>query len=83
MGTWGHYHRVRAVDDGIALAESSFAASRPSIKGGQPKSRNNLPCLTDLRTDQFPLEANRYKCHLHWLRYEQQFMYFRTSIDSL
>jgi hypothetical protein len=50
---------------------------------GRTSRRNNLPCLTDPGTDQFPLETNRYKCHLHWLRYEQQFMYLGMFVNCM
>ena len=44
-----------AADDGIALAETSFAASRPSINGEQPKS--GIPSRRKVRSSSMPRES--------------------------
>ena len=58
---------ARAVDDGIALAETSFAASRPSINGEQPKS--GIPSRRKVRSSSMPREsANVNPCRLRHTR---------------
>jgi hypothetical protein len=58
---------ARAVDDGIALAETSFAASRPSINGEQPKS--GMPSRRKVRSSSMPREsANVNPCRLRHTR---------------
>src|SRR5258708_8798570 len=46
---------ARAVDAGIALAETSFAASSPSINGEQPKS--GIPSRRKVRSSSMPRES--------------------------
>ncbi len=58
---------ARAVDDGIALAETSVAASRPSINGEQPKS--GIPSRRKVRSSSMPREsANVNPCRLRHTR---------------
>ena len=58
---------ARAVDVGIALAETSFAASRPSINGEQPKS--GIPSRRKVRSSSMPREsANVNPCRLRHTR---------------
>ena len=58
---------ARAVDAGIALAETSFAASRPSINGEQPKS--GIPSRRKVRSSSMPREsANVNPCRLRHTR---------------
>ena len=58
---------ARDVDGGIALAECSFAASRPSINGEQSKS--GIPSRRKVRSSSMPREsANVNPCRLRHTR---------------
>src|ERR1700719_5190363 len=67
-GDLGYLSSVaRAVDVGIALAETSFAASRPSINGEEPKS--GIPSRRKVRSSSMPQEsANVNPCRLRHTR---------------